>query len=630
MKKRPSRSVYHWGWIIVSIVLLAVLTAFLFFARIRNITSIAWITKIKNMPIIAWIIKLELRFTIIALVVGLVGAGLLCFAMYRWTYRIFPNLFLAVSFFVFYTILLSVARGDQHLLGLGIMKDEHISLFLTDNFTKWFGWSVLGTSLATVVAKASEDLWHGWGRSATDDYVKLNYRFKQQRRKLLTYRGQFITPLGVMMAFYILGCLVTSFLLFKNKEGVPLQLLISLFFVGVASALVGFALHQFITDDQLLRSERTYIKNRKAAALKRLGDGKEGGTGWEWSTYCQVAANIYSSRSPILYENKRIHDEITPLADYSSAYCPTRFLADAVKAFHEIHSLYCSSEAKSEQLAQEIQFAKALENTILKCIDKYSDQNKAQMENDTPGITIIADLYNAFTSFFQDAENSSVGKQWFYVPSIGNQDSRRLLLLDCLRELASHQEETDNCPLCWICEHKDSGSGQLAYPCRNPSLKLSRQLALLCLKLPYTIEKRLEDRWGKKITALGYNQFSDSMSYAMINFYKSKHMKKILQAVDSSDIDGLSQAFSNYLLSFDLNRSRIKLIVEKFNLFSTGERAELANSRVCGLSRGPNPGASNGQQLQNNNRRPKGFEKRLRENLPRYVQNLIESLRKEP
>lgn len=589
MKKRPSRSVYHWGWIIVSIVLLAVLTAFLFFARIRNITSIAWITQIKNIPIIAWIIKLELRFTIIALIFSLGGSVVLCIAMYRWTYRIFPNLFLAVSFFVFYTILLSVARDDQHLLGLGIMKDELVTLFLTDNFTKWLGWSVLGTSLATVVAKASEDLWHGLGRSTTDDYVKLSYRFKQQRRKLLTYRGNYRTPLGYMMVFYILGGLVTSLLLFIKKKGVPLQLLISLFFVGAAAALVGFVLHQFITDDHLLRSERTYIKKRQDAALKRLDDGKDGGTGWEWGTYCQVTANVYSSRSPILYENKRIHDDISPLAAFSVDYCTARFLADAVNAFREIHSLYCSSEAKSEQLAQELQFAKALEKTVLNDLAKIKEGRPTTDPKDSsvPGIAILACLYDAFKSFFLDAEHPSVEKQWFYVPSIGNQDSRRLLLLDCLQELASHQEATDNCPLCWICEHKDN-TLQLKYPCRNATKVSPKELALLCLKLPFVIETALEVRWHKKIHAYGTEQFTESMTHAFLNYYCSDQIKYILYKVKDSvpnDIDYLIEAFTNYHLSLNLKKSRFDLIDKYFDmiiLLFKGKRteAELAKQRI--------------------------------------------------
>ncbi len=558
--------------------------------------------------------------TVVSLLFGLASACLLFCMFYRSTYRIFPNIFLAVSFFVFFIIMLSVARQDQRLLGLKIMKDELATLFLGDSFTKWFGWSVFGTALATVVAKASEDLWHGLGQSTADDYVKLGYRFKRQRLKLLTYRGRHLTPLSWMLASYILAALVTPLFLFPSKEGMALQMLLSLYFVAVASALVGFVLHQFITDDHLLRSEKTYIENRKGQALKQFSAGKNGKCGWQWSTYCQVLANIYCSRSPILYENKRIHDDITAAMCLPAEGCCARFLAGLVAAFHEINSLYCSKLAESEELALELQFTKAVEAPM-----PSSNANLLR-----PGIIVVKRLYGAFEAFFLDADAAKpVEKRWFFVPSMGYRDIKHLLLLDCLKQLAAHQEMTDQCPLSWICKSETTGTTQTECRCLEQKVKNLPQkvLALLCFKLPYAIEKSLEDRWGDKILAQGHEQFSESMSSALIYFYKSKYMKNVVKSVPENDIDSLSKEFSDYLLSFDLKRNRIRLIVSDFGLLHSREVQELAQARTMGLGGNPaslstSVGQQNGMSVMNDNR--------IREQLPEYVNRLIKSLRKEP
>lgn len=411
-----------------------------------------------------------------------------CFFQYRWTYRVLPCIFISSSLFIMFILLISATMGENTILGLGIMNPERLAPFTSNTFTKWLGWSLIGTILATFASKATEDLWHGMGRSSTGDYAKANYRFKLQRRKLLTYSAHLITRIGILQILFI--CIVgfVGGLLFLTKEGSIRQFMGQLYFVGAAMAILGFALHQFITDSNLLRSENAYIRDRVEAAKNSWAPDKRHPcrqASWEWMCYCQTLANIYCSRSPIIYENSANHNSelLLPQSTNPSAdsVCETRIVSDLIYTFEEQFVLYCGEEAKAEQREIELQFA----DSLMRYIESISDESSV---SDWDGnIFILEALTQMHNVFF----NAVKGR--FSIVGYPEESVKSLLILDYIKRLLNYKEKDSTghtvCRLYWLC-HGEKPS--------NETNKRREQAEKLRQLYPYEMLELLLNRWKKE------------------------------------------------------------------------------------------------------------------------------------
>lgn len=422
--------------------------------------------------------------SIIALSWGVLYALDLVFFQRRWTYRILPSIFLSISFFVMYSLFVSLPLGQRVILGYPEIDKAIISVFLDDNFTKLLGWGIIASILTTFVSKATEDVWYGMSRSATGDYAKVNYRFKRQRRNLLTYRGGHITRIGSLQVIFICLIMVIGVFILFGKEGNPRRLLLQLYFVGVAFAVMGFLLHQFITDDNLLRSEINYIIDRRQAAENSWGikDAPCGSSAWEWTTFCQVITNVFCSRSPIFHENELHHGVQTLIPNPLStkeAVCPTRLVADLIHMFEEQFELYCGQEASVEQRMIELQFA----GSLMQYINRIANINSLIQWSDNAFILeVIKQMFDVYFRIIVDE---------FRVNGVPFEDMKKLLLFDYLKRIVNEQgeggDENRPCRMSWWCQ-----SQARSYYSRWEQAEAMRQL------LPYEAAELLVERWKRE------------------------------------------------------------------------------------------------------------------------------------
>ena len=423
----------------------------------------------------------------IALVWAVMYSLDLCFFQYRWTYRVLPCIFTSSSFFIMFMMVISSTTGNNGILGFGIMNPERIAPFTSNTFTKWLGWSLIGTILATFASKATEDLWHGFSRNTTGDFAKVNYRFKLQRRRLLTYQARLITRIGVLQILYTFIVIGVGGLLLLTKEGIIRQFLGQIYFIGIALAILGFSLHQFITDSNLLRAENAYIKDRIEAAENSWTTNKKypcREATWEWMCYCQTLANIYCSRSPIFYENSANHNTellIPHSKDHgTNSICQTRIVSDLVYVFEEQFSLYCCEEAKTEQREIELQFA----DSLMRYIDDVTDESYvSDFDDNTFILEILTQMNNAFYASVK-GRLSIVGYP--------EESVKSLLLLDYIKRFLYYKEKDTAghtvCRLYWLC--KGELLPEEVFKRREEAEKL-RQL------FPYEMLELLLSRWKK-------------------------------------------------------------------------------------------------------------------------------------
>ena len=432
-----------------------------------------------------WLFNYQID-TLIALLWGALYAIDFIFFQCRWTYRVLPNFFISASLFIMYSLIISISIGKGVIFDLDKIDQSIKVIFLDDNITKWLGWGIVGSILTTLVGKATEDVWYGMSRSATGDYAKINYRFKQQRRKLLTYRGGRITRIGCLQVVFvclipIIGC----FILF-GKEGNAQKVLGQIYFIGVALAVMGFLLHQFITDENLLRSENDYVSDRRQAAEDSWAkkDAPCGSPAWEWMSYCQVITNIYCSRSPIFHQNELYHGVKTLMPDSiigKEVVCPIRLIADLIQMFEEQYELYCSEEAPVEQREIELQLA----DNVIQYINEIVDENSVTQWSDNVFIfEVIKQIFDVYFDIIKEA---------FRVDGVPFEDVKKLLVFDYLKRIVNEQGENGrekrSCRMAWWCQSQESSY----YQERWEQGETMRQL------LPYETAELLIDRWGKDL-----------------------------------------------------------------------------------------------------------------------------------
>ena len=141
------------------------------------------------------------------------------------------------------------------------------------------------------------------------------------------------------------------------------------------------------------------------------------------------------------------------------------------------------------------------------------------------------------------------------------------------------------------------------------------------------MEKLLEDRWGEKIIPVGYERLSESMTSALLNYYKSEQLKTLLRSVKDTETQALVEAFSNYHLSLDLQRSRFDQVLKNIDKIKAAieiriEAAEIETART---------GRVDPPQQQNTetNMQRLSQENCRRQQTPQLIERIIESLRKE-
>ena len=450
--------------------------------------SFSWSFSMSSFSIILW---------------GIVFAVDFCFVLYRWTYRVLPNIFISLAALIFYLIFATFPHGENHILNLTFLDKERAAVFLTDDFTKILGLGLIGTIASTFISKAFEDFWHGFGRNGTGDYAKIDSRFKRQRRKLLSYIGGpsknnvRINRKWFVFIFFIVIILIEAVLILFHKRGDVRRIILIGYAVGVACAIMGAILHVFITDENLMYAEYSYLFDRRIQAIERLKQEIMRTPcerlGWEWSCYCQVFVNLYCSRNPIFFVNNTLH-EIGPTIRYflelsDDRVCPTRVLVEFVHCHAEQFPLYCSNEATLEKDYLEIQFANFVD-VYVDIWGAISPGEPVDFTKDTMPLCVIKKM---FDMYFTINDNHYNLFSYVYVQGVNFRDAVNLIRLDYLRQMISDRSEI-NCKLCHWCQKKKQSRTSSAFHDEERAILAE----LLREQFPQKVRELMIARWGEE------------------------------------------------------------------------------------------------------------------------------------
>lgn len=437
-------------------------------------------------------------FTQYPILWGVVFAVDLGFVLYRWTYRVLPNIFFAAAAFIFYTMIATFAFPENQIMNLGVIHEGNTKLLLTGEFTKWLGWGAVGLVISTFIGKAAEDIWIGFSRSGTGDYAKIDFRFKQQRRKLLSYVGgkndtlKSFTKIGWISTSFLAIIVINGTLLIFKKSGDVQHILAIYFFGGIIFVIMGFIFHAFISDGNLMRAEKSYLVDRKAISFECMSNDNShfpcGKIEWEWRCYCQVFINLYCSRSPIFFENDVLHNaapvivEIKEMCD--KKVCPTRVLMDLVTYHNEQFPLYCGTEAKPEKDYIEAIFA----GFVSDYIDYFGSQLPGEPVDFTKDTMLLQVIKKMFDKYFYIENRNGNCESLIEVENVPFYTVICLLKMDYLRALCI--DRTANvCQVYWLCGKKCNGDCSDRY---RPAITEEYRNGF-----PEKIQRLMKDRWGK-------------------------------------------------------------------------------------------------------------------------------------
>lgn len=456
---------------------------------------------------------------------GLVFSVDFCFVLYRWTYRVLPNIFISLAALIFYTIFATFPHGENNILNLTFLDKDRADVFLSDGFTKILGFGIIGTIASTFISKAFEDVWRGFGRNGTGDYAKIDLRFKQQRRKLLSYIGgssknnvRINRKWFVFISFAVI-IIVEAVLILFLKQGDVRRIILIGYSVGVACAIMGTILHVFITDENLLYAEYSYLYDRRIQAIECLKQELMRTPceqlGWEWSCYCQVFVNLYCSRNPIFFVNNSLH-EVGPTIRYflelsDERVCPTRVLVELVHCHAEQFPLYCGNEAILEKDYLEIQFANFVD-VYVDILGARSPGEPIDFTKDTMALCVIKKMFDMYFTIIENHYNvfSRVSVQ-----GVNFRDAVNLIRLDYFRQLISDRSEI-KCKMCHWCQKIKQPKGFSAFHDEERAI-LAESMRK---QFPQKIRELMEARWGieKLIPTIG-KSLDDCFGEMEINYH---------------------------------------------------------------------------------------------------------------
>lgn len=411
------------------------------------------------------------------------------------TFRSIPSLFLSISITLLYIISLTFVTGSENYWGFKIEKATVLLQIKDSALFEWFGWSLLGSAVAAFVGEAAKSVWYNISGSTADENAKIGYRFKQQRRRLLSQGCccDYLLVLGIMYSIFVT---VIFILLCSIKVGEALDSLLRLFWAALSFGFAGFAMNFVITDEGLLKAESKYLKYR-IYKVKRQTDKEGCRAKWQkanWLNYSQVLANSYASGSSLASVDAQVHKWPNfSTGKVASENDPCRGCAgkncfDVIYMHCTLQKKYSITEADSsghnrptgpvDDKLCEIRFASRIFQALI--------SNESPNKKKTPENFSITDVLSLSMNCYFHDEEAAWWRQSFSNVPISYDDLKSLLLLDVLKYLIGQYSEEPYCCLKWLCIPK------------NEDKMLS--LAFL-LEFPYIAMSCLMGRWKEALNA---------------------------------------------------------------------------------------------------------------------------------
>ena len=313
-------------------------------------------------------------------------------------HRTVPSLCLSLSLSM---LSASVFMRTNNIL---FFRDPYLTDVTRADTTKWVGYSLIITSVSTLIGEAAKNVWYNAGGLESDKARASGHRFKQQRRVLLFHVHSVMYWFGGIFIAVFLFALVgfaepktnstnatdatTATALSttvppasdttdsgnsgdgageNSKAADPASTLFgSLYMISAALGLLGFVLSTTASDEELLRAEKHYLISHAKSIehiLKKQIIGKRTYPhyGKRWSDYCQVFANFCCSRSGIRsqsFKREEVFEEVRRILDNPDIVCKSKAVADLILMQYSTQKMYVDGQyPDQERMDIEGQFA---------------------------------------------------------------------------------------------------------------------------------------------------------------------------------------------------------------------------------------------------------------------------------
>lgn len=482
------------------------------------------------------------------------------------TFRVIPSAFLAISVALLYTVSLTFVTGPISYWGFKTEKASVLLQLKDSVLLEWFGWGLLGSAVAAFIGEAAKSAWYNISGSTADENAQIGYRFKQQRRKMLSqgYHCNHLLPIGVTFLLLVIAVFV---LLSLRKEGETLNSLLRLFLVAISIGFAGVAMCFVITDENLLKAESAYLNYRIHTiqqSINTKGEQTERQKA-NWRNYSQVLANFFASRSALVSVDARIHkwpDFFTYMKKTGNicSNCELKYCSDVLQMYCSLQKMFARTESNcpkkntlpgpAEDTLCEIRFATVIDNTLLQ---KYSATPNSAGSIPIRNYRMGDVLHLAMGCYFND-EDTAWWRQSFSNVPVSQNEMKSLLLLDILKYLVTQYSELQNCCLEWMCRKGTDYVPMLAF----------------LLEFPYIAMDMLWDRWkvhlGNGSKPL-HSHFTKAHSHIIAKYYYYLFDKRLnsLSVQKDNDVDDLVR-IAEFMKEFMVNTNREKVCFEELGV----------------------------------------------------------------
>lgn len=425
------------------------------------------------------------------ILISSLALGFFLFRMfYCFSFRFLPNLALSGAWTVLFTVFIS-AKWHNAVTFIGFLKDAYERSNLGSNFIKTFmeiySIGIFGTVFISLVSEASKNIWSD--ELYSNENKTLMTQFKRIRRHLLLSRhikGIVFNIIYIHMLCYMIALLITfAFAMtYRAADRTILRIDLILLLFSVTLEAMGLTTHLIITDDALVVAECKYLKQRLPRIQKKLEkmpqDCAKLTPDTEVNSYLRVLVHTYCNHNGVESVNR---NEFFPHFSQGKP-CNIFLTIKLIELFDKTYKLYIEPNEEKYYMSAR----KAFEPAFAQDIKKYLFE---AYEHDSSSYILLSMIELSYRCFFENQKKE--WEKWLYISGEPIDRFESLLMLDFLRWNFSEEQTYAGQCFSTLCS-KES----------NEKSKEERNVILntMVLEFPYIMETLMQNRYGKKFSAL--------------------------------------------------------------------------------------------------------------------------------
>lgn len=447
-------------------------------------------------------------------------------AVYRKTFRKWPSFVISLSAGLLYLAILMISYPPRSIFGFldGQRLISNISQLVTILTS-----GMIVASLVVLVQTIGKNGLEQVYLSETGLIPDKITNFKRMRLRLLTHLWFFPQSLREFcssLIMFVIPFLIASsasiicpFLVSTNPPKPSLAFYTGI--LGVGTFALGTVMHLNVSDEGLLKAEYCYICYQLPSLKKEDIQQRAA----KWVDYCQVATNIYCSRSGVISEDEFLHQLWRPalqkLRDKTRA-CGTQFLADFIQTYHKTYQMYFIPDQKRHPINySQIAADFVQEFTCRRAPIDYP-------ENHSFGSLLL----DAFNCMLEDGRGTWAMR--FLKVDLKLNEAIAILFAD-ICDVSIHERSTRSaqCKISDLC-------GQ----CREISLSENEETFInrgeFLLSFPIILSECMKNRWGDKV-------FEPTCWTDFRNYYKRLFMQEKYQSENEQYICDIYERWRHYI-----------------------------------------------------------------------------------